>query len=63
MASHVVKEAAAALRAAAKFNPGEERPFLDGIKQKAARKPAPKIDPSLDIDALMAAHRKKHGVA
>jgi hypothetical protein len=63
MGSHVVDRADKALREAAKFAPGEERPFLERVRASAARpKPKAGIDPN-DIDALIAERRKRIGLS
>jgi hypothetical protein len=62
LASHVVGEAGKALHAAAKFAPGEEGPFLERVRQGAARpKPKTEVDPN-DMDALIAERRKRFGI-
>jgi hypothetical protein len=63
LAQHVVKEAHEALRSAAQFEPGQDREYMDDVRRKAGLpKERPAVDPN-DLDALIAARRRKQGTS
>ncbi|GAA0030224.1 hypothetical protein [Bradyrhizobium ottawaense] len=61
-AEHAVTETEKALTEAAEFAPGEERTFRTQIEAELAKPPQPtKPDPN-DLDAIIAEHRRRHGI-